>query len=386
MVLSELLNRYAERFAALGGDKHQVGSPLGAWMVLALAGPAANGALLDEICDALGTDVDTASAMLADLLKNPHPAVAAAMAAWMADELDLDAWRSTLPGSVETGPIPTQAEADEWARSRTMSMIDEFPADVTNALIVLASALATRVTWLEPFDTVPAVELHGPWGQRLQRVLRSPREHGHHCRIVNTPRAGVVAVHTALADHHLHVTSVIAKPDVSRADVMAAAHQIVTDRSTASISLFDLSLGENALWTITESEADERGEHTVALLPAWRAKSKHDLFTVPELGFGAAVQVLGGNEGDSQATQAAYARYSRLGFEAAAVTALVVGVSAPMRRPPGLYRTGTLHFGHPYAVVATAYAPPGSAWNDLPVFVAWITDPEDADQAGAGGV
>ncbi|HEY7045741.1 MAG TPA: hypothetical protein VH373_00875 [Jatrophihabitantaceae bacterium] len=82
MDLSTLVRRYAQRFAALGGDEHQVGSPLGAWLVLALAAPTADGQLRAEITDALGTDVESAQQLLAELLKQPDDAVGTALAAW----------------------------------------------------------------------------------------------------------------------------------------------------------------------------------------------------------------------------------------------------------------------------------------------------------------
>ncbi len=80
------------------------------------------------------------------------------------------------------------------------------------------------------------------------------------------------------------------------------------------------------------------------------------------------------------------ARYSRTGFEAAAVTAAAVASGMPMTRP-GLVRTAELRFGQPFAVVAAAtgqdhharqQAPGLSPWHGLPVFSAWIAQPEDA--------
>ncbi|MBM0239098.1 hypothetical protein JNW88_21720 [Micromonospora sp. ATA32] len=47
-------------------------------------------------------------------------------------------------------------------------------------VLALASALATRISWTDPFEVAPADAL-GPdsaWAGRLTRVLRSPR-HGH---------------------------------------------------------------------------------------------------------------------------------------------------------------------------------------------------------------
>ena len=76
-----------------------------------------------------------------------------------------------------------------------------------------------------------------------------------------------------------------------------------------------------------------------------------------------------------------------LGFEAGAVTALAVAASAVITRP-GVRRTAELRFGHPFAVVAVAAGDaqpqdsdrpvPPSPWHGLPVFSAWVADPEDA--------
>jgi hypothetical protein len=52
---------------------------------------------------------------------------------------------------------------------------------------------------------------------------------------------------------------------------------------------------------------------------------------------------------------------------------------------PGLVRTAELRFGHPYAVVAVTVDSPGRGdpgpWHGLPVFSAWVADPEDAGEA-----
>jgi len=75
------------------------------------------------------------------------------------------------------------------------------------------------------------------------------------------------------------------------------------------------------------------------------------------------------------------ARYSRTGFEAAAVSAIAVALAM---RVPGKRREVILRFGHPYAVVAVTTGPTAdptgaaSPWNGLPVFSAWVSEPEDA--------
>jgi hypothetical protein len=201
---------------------------------------------------------------------------------------------------VQTGELAGQAALDDWARRSTGGMIREFPVELPPQVpLVLASALAARVSWVESFELVPGAAL-GPysrWAGQLRRVLRTPQNRrmgrpkgwAHDQFIAATGEAGDVAVHTAWARGGLEVTSVAAQPGVRAA-----------------------------------------------------------------------------------------------GVEAAAATGVAVGGRSRTR--PGLLRTAKLGFGHPFVVVAVTadhghpwrHAPRRSPWQGLPVFSAWITQPEDA--------
>jgi len=390
MELNRPLAQYATRFHGEIGASHHVASPLGAWLVLALAAAADTDASKDGLAAALGMTADDAVRVAAELLDTPHPAVAAAAAIWqrIADsKVDF----SGLPPTAETGELPDQAHLDAWAREHTFGLIDKFPLQLQpDTLLILASALATRVSWDEPFEVVPADRLGAsPWAARLNQVLHTPgpdAKRGHDQHIVSTPGAGDVAVHSARAREGLLVTSVIADPAVPAERVISAAYDIVSTGGAGRRSLFDLPLGETPLWTITEeavetTEPSGREERCTAILPAWSARSDLDL-SAPELGFPAAAQVLATalrlNDVVFEAKQAAVAKYTRVGFEAAAVTAMMVMLAGfvPNYRS-GVRRTAELRFGHPYAVVATAQEP-GSPWHGVPVFSAWIAEPDDA--------
>jgi hypothetical protein len=155
--------------------------------------------------------------------------------------------------------------------------------------------------------------------------------------------------------------------------------------------LFDLPLGDGPLWTVAEEPVvttaqSGREEVHHAVLPAWSVRSEHELDR-PELGIpaaaAAAFRALGVG-GDYQAIQSAVASYSRVGFEAAAITGLSFITSVPQTRD-GILRTAELRFGHPYAVVAVADRPEpphsaaGAAWQGLPVFSGWVAEPTNAD-------
>lgn len=397
------LARYAERLHRAAGDTHHVASPLGAWLLLALTGPAATGDARAALAEALDADPDDAAAEARALLAAPHPMVAAATALWERTPApELAAWRATLPENTERGPLPDQAALDAWARERTGGLIDRFPVDIApDTLLVLANALATRVSWADPFDTAPGAELGAgsAWSGRLRQVLRTPSS-GHRCWVAATDRAGDVAAHAVPArtgddGAGMLVVSVAAAAEVPAADVLAAAQELASaaallpDAMPGRRSLYDLPLGETPLWTVREEpiltyEADARVERAAAVLPCWSAQSRHDL-TAPGFGFDAAARALGELLGPTgpgfDAAQSAVARFGRHGFEAAAVTGFFTVTSAP---PERVARVAELRFGHPYAVVAVTTDPAGGPWHALPVYSAWVADPEElpADEAG----
>jgi hypothetical protein len=382
--------RYAQRLHAVAGTRHHVASPLGAWLLLALCAPAGEGDAARGLRDALGCDPADAAGLASDLLASPHPLVPAAAAAWHRPGSVTAAaarWLDGLPAHVQTGPLPGQAQADEWARRHTLGLIERFPVGVSRSLSLLAATvLATRVSWQKPFEVVPAAELGpgSPWAGRLSEVLRTPDGHEHEQFIASAGLAGDVAVHTARAAGGLAVTSVAAAPDVAPLQVIAAAYSLATALAAgdevARRSLFDLPLGDGPAWTITERATTVRApggreQRCAAVLPAWSASSEFDLAD-PRLGFDIVARSLA--PGDPwQAIQAAVARYSRTGFEAAAVSAMMVALGVPVRRP-GLLRVADLRFGHPYAVVAVTTD--SGPWHGLPVFSAWVAEPENAEK------
>ncbi|GIJ75408.1 hypothetical protein [Virgisporangium ochraceum] len=394
--VSAAVARFAERFHAAVGTGHHVGSPLGAWLLLALCAAAAGpGSRTDPaLADALGVSPEEARTWAQGLLAARHPLVLTAAAAWTgatAPPTTAPRLARDLPAAVATGPLPDQRALDAWAAENTQGLIDRFPVTVTpETLLVLATALATKVSWTEPFHTAPAADLRagGTWAGRLTTVLRSPSGWGHVSYVARSRRAGLVAVHSAQAfdaesAHGLRVTSVIAEPGVPAADVLAAAYEPEPDE----VSLFDLPLGEGPLWTITAEEtrttaADGREEWCTSVLPAWRAGNDHDL-AAGDLGFPGAARALAASLGLPEfvfeARQAAVAAYSRYGFEAAAVSvgAVAGGIAAEPRK--GVLRTAELRFAHPYAVVAVATGG-DTPWDGLPVFSAWVADPEDAEE------
>jgi hypothetical protein len=397
-LVADCVTAYAARLHAAIGERHRVASPLGAWLLLALAAPASTGRDRETLTEVLGCDTGTAARAAADLLANPHPVVASAAAFWTSRggaELSHASarWRAGLPPQVTTGDLPGQAGLDSWAREHTFGLIDRFPVQDDDLYLVLASALATKVSWTVPFDLAPGAILGGasPWSTRLRKVLRTPRQGGHTQYIAVTPDAGDVIVHAASAVGGLLVVSVAAAPGVPAGTVLAVTHRIAVQQATGQVvqrrELTDLPLGEGPLWLLREVSA--LTDTCIAVLPAWSARSNHDLSDA-SLGFTAAKNAIAPLPYPWQARQSAMARYSRTGFEAAAVTAIAIAAAAMV---PARRREAELRFAHPYAVVAITTDPEGAGpdarghasrwpWRGLPVFSAWVSEPEDAELCG----
>ena len=306
--------------------------------------------------------------------------------------------------------MPTAQEADAWAERNTLGLIKSFPLAIDEfTRTVLASALATKVSWQVPFGIVTASEHLGaasPWRGRVQHLLRD-----HACAtamIADTRAVGLVAVHHAVAAEDLTVVSVSGEPGVAREAVLEAAHEIASrvggGSPPAACSLFDLPLGVGHSWTITEQEtrtyhAGQRVERLAgASLPAWHVESELDLQASALFRTAPVLEVLRqliGPRPDDQtaAMQTAVASFTRYGFEAAAITAFAVRTSA-IRAPreTGIERTATLRFDHPYAAIAIAGSPTvptsagavrhdrSSAFAGLPLFSVWVQEPQEAEQ------
>lgn len=418
--LAEFIDDYSLRiYPALLEQQEQsvVCSPLGAWLLLAACVSAAGDALRTELEDVLGCSREDAAKFLSAFLAKPPSALRPAIAIWVsaADATDaLAAWVRSLPSQVESGYIPAQRDADEWVERNTLGLINSFPVEL-DALtrIVLASALATKVSWDTPFGVAPARDALGassPWSASVSRLLwdRSP---GEVTMIARTSAAGLVAVHAALATEELTVVSASASPDVPRIAVLSAAHEVAAlefgRRSDAErCSLFDLELGAGHSWSVAEREIyvpgrAERVERiTDVFLPAWKNEGAVNLLAAREFGCHAATtalrRLIGPRSSDRiEARQVAVASYTRYGFEAAAVTAFAVAAAMmrPRHRERGLERTAKLRFDHPYAVVAVAGKPEspargdsGSVFTGVPLFSAWVdepTEPEDEPPSGS---
>ena len=301
-----------------------------------------------DLGEVLGCTARDAQAAARELLANPHPVLRLAASAWHAVETDaLQAWLAGLGPGVEVGPTPTQAQADAWASEHTGGLIDKFPVAVDDqTALVLASAVACAISWREHFHEAAASELTLPRAagfDTVQHLLRTPK-----CvarQLIVESAAGPLAVHAMPStDGDMLVVSVIADAAVDAADVLAHAHPIASaiarGRPVDERSLFDLPLGAGPSWTLTERRLDS-ARATSRCSPATcrpgRPSPSTSLLAMPALGFaeaGCGVDRAAAAATDDRldAKQVALARYTRTGFQAAAVTGFAMRAAAMMQQ------------------------------------------------------
>ena len=366
------VRRYAVRFDSDVVAGPGVGSGLGAWLLLALVADQAEPADRRLLEEQLGLPAGEARAVLAALLADPHPAVSTAVARW-ADPSRLTAelagW--AVPDAVEDGPLPDQAGADRWAAERTGGLIETFPLEITELTrLVLASALATRISWRTPLEELD----DGGLGTDATTARHL---------VLETRAAGPVGVVAPTTTSGLAVVSVVADPTVPREQVVDAAHEVAAGLASPRLPRAVEVVEDGHAWTVSEHREVRAAfqdvvEEWTGWVPAWRLVSQHDLADAP--GFATALGSLARyvrpeeRPADTEARQAAVAAYSATGFEAAAVTAMGVRATGMPHEQEVLVRRIHLRLDRPHAVVAVALdtGQGGAAWHGIPVFTAWV--------------
>jgi hypothetical protein len=296
------LYAYSNRFLETMDEGHGIGSPLGAWSLLAMLAHDAPASLRSDLEAVLGCDAEEAFVFVMSLLELQHPAVALAFGAWIHGRAQTPAWtdwQAQLPPVIARGPIPTQASADAWMSEATRGQITRLPLDINPlTAALLASGVAMDGRWETPFKVSAPGEL-GPheFDHDVERVL--VRTDMRHAALVRTATAGIVGALVQVATEAYAVISVVPPEGVSRATAIAAAHEVAAMWEEfdhrSNVSLFDLPLGSGPDWSIEETEFEDlfgptRRERSTVYIPAWDVEQpKIDLLGHRGYGFLAAI-------------------------------------------------------------------------------------------------
>jgi serine protease inhibitor len=367
-------NDLTARWCATAGTDDFVVSGAGLWPLLALLAAAADGQARSELEAAIGVSADVATSAALDLLRTLADAedVSAALGLWVRDDLPLHQdWVRSLPaGTIDR--LGAQAVLDDWATRHTGGLIEKFPLRIDrDTLLVLATALAAKTSWETPFEAVESAFDTSPWrghrGPGLARVTTRLTD----AAILDGPTPITRVVVTGTADVDVHLLLGAATPEIVLAaglDALRGAVPIRTEFSEATV-------GPGL--TVRKHTGRSRRDLLEVRLPPFEIRSGHDLCAQPELfGLTTATDSSYGHFPEispdplyvAQGAQQVLARFTRTGFEAAAVTAFDMARAASLP-PQRLVTTVSVTFDRPFGFIAV-HRPTG-----LAVVAGWVATP-----------
>ncbi|MEU6671640.1 serpin family protein [Streptomyces sp. NPDC046727] len=358
----------------------------GVWPLLAFLADGAVGPARAELAGALGVPAEQAAGAARELLAGlaQVSGLDTALGLWTHQGLPLrDEWRAGLPagtyGVFGDDLVTAQERLDAWAAERTGGLVERMPVTLTrDARMVLASALALRTDWRQPFTEVPLRPDSGPWQGRTLRGLHRRSVRPDRVGVTGTPDGFVTAL-TVPGDNGVDVHLVLGEERMTPGQVLAAGVGIV-DRGlplTGGGALPHGHVGPGLHVEQQPAVAPEPRTLDVRTV-AYEVRADHNLLALPGL-FGltsAADDRVGHFPGVSayplavgEARQSAVAQFGALGFRAAAVTALMPAAAGGV--PQYHYETTVVRvaFDRPFGFLAT------DRDSRLVLAAGWVTEP-----------
>lgn len=373
-------NHLTRRWCEAGADGDFVLSGAGLWPLLGLMASAAGGPARAELEAAIGMPGSTAHSAALRLMETMDDAVdlSAALGVWVNRNLPLnDEWLSGLPvGTVDL--LTDQVTLDAWADQHTGGLIKKFPLRIDpSTLLVLATALVARTTWRESFHETAMTPGTGPWQGPAVAALSRTTSSLTDAAILDGPQPVTRIVVRGTADVDIHLLQGPATPAHVLATGLDALAGVIEVRT-------QLPVGTDGPGLAVRKETSLRNRPQLRLqLPPFDIRSNHDLCAThlsPIFGLTAA-QTSGHHFPGisprplaiSQGAQDVLARFTRDGFEAAAVTAFLMAPGG-MPPPPTEHRVTvcTATFDRPFGFLAV-HRPTG-----LAIVAGWIASrPEE---------
>ncbi|MFF0527343.1 serpin family protein [Nocardia amikacinitolerans] len=411
------VNELTARWAALSGDRDFVVSGAGVWPLLALLAAAADGPARAELEAAVGLPAERAQGAALEVLRIMAEAeeLSAALGAWFAEGFPLHrAWTDSLPPDI-IGRLTGQEALDSWAARGTGGLIDRFPLRIEpDTMLVLATALVAKTEWCEHFADAVLRPETGPWRGIVGRGLTRTTGDLSQVSLLDGPDLVTRVVVTGTGDLDVHLLlgaesnggespdtglpGIVhgTKPnDSGSPDTMLGAAPGSTEPPRTSSPGAVLTTGLAALTgdvpvrnhlppgttgpglRVTQHRAPRPGDRLDIRLPPFEIRSSHDLCATPELfGLTAAMRTDRNHFPAispeplalAHGVQDVLARFTREGFEAAAVTSFAaVAVSMPLSAEH-LITQVEVAFDRPFGFLAVHRA------TGLAVVAGWVAE------------
>ncbi len=371
-----------DRGGGAGKESNTVVSGLGLWPLLAILATAADEPGRAELAAAAGLPADQGSAQALVLIQaiDGSADLHAALAVWVSEHLKLaESFDSVLPAPL-VGMLTGQSAVDKpkldaWAAEHTNDLIREMPLEITpDVMLVLASALSLRTTWVRPFTEQIKRVYDGPWSggswhwlERVDNDLDAVRRYDDDLTVITVRGDADVDVLLGVGSG--------GQADVLTGLLGAAARP--ADGVPGSQLIDQGQPGTQLAPGVKVGQTTALRQDLKLTLPAFNVEAEHDLLALRELFGLSAVTTDPGEHGHfsaisptplavGQAKQKVLARFYATGFEAAAVTSMaLMRTSMPTRQARRL----EVALDQPFAFAAVLRE------SRLPIVAGWVATP-----------
>jgi serine protease inhibitor len=375
--VDELTARWARSLP----DGNTVVSGLGLWPLLAILATAADEPGRTELAEAAGLRADKGSGQALALIQAIEGSadLQAALGVWVSEQLKLaESFDSVMPAPL-VGKLTGDASVDKpkldaWAAEHTDNLIRRMPIEVTpDLMLVLASALSLRTTWVTPFEESVRRFHAGPWAGSWHWLERVDRD------LDAVRRYDELTLITVVGDADVDVLLGIGQPQASQADVLAALLQARGEGVPGSRLIEQGPPGTEVAPGVRVGQTRSPRPDLKLSLPSFNVEAEHNLLESAEL-FGlntvTTVPRAGGHFSAispmplsvGQAKQKVLARFFATGFEAAAVTAVGIMLAS---MPTQQARRLDVTLDRPFGFVAVLRE------SRLPIVAGWVATPTE---------
>lgn len=357
------------------GESNIVSSPLGSWLLVASVASgldfSSNSPLKAEVENTLHMSIEEASNAVKEILEQ-YRELNYVSKAWTNPNLTslpaVQKWVEANTLIPHEGNIPSQKSIDEWAATNTNDLIKKFPSEMNEAtMVVIANIIYSKLAWKTQFKAVPANEPMSRWGVENVLVANATED----VRFVKDTDGNVFASYQVKAKGDKEsvslVTSLSGDNDPKKLMDVIGNIDEMEDLTPDEAVLLNCS---KDIFRVKEVRRGTVPTVIVANVPAWDAESEHSLLKNKALGYQSLFEAFGeGADGgfEAQAKQIAVAKFDKDGFEAAALTAMVMARCAmPSLVTQTVYE---LNFANPFVFV--------SYLQKLPVFSGYICNAKE---------
>ena len=376
--VNDLTTRWARELPA----GNTVVSGLGLWPLLAILATAADEPGRAELAGAAGVDAATGSRDALALIQaiDGSADLHAALGVWVSEHLKLaESFDSVMPAPL-VGMLTGQSAVDKpkldaWAAQHTNDLIREMPLEITpDLMLVLASALSLKTTWVRPF-TEQIRRIHdGQWAGSWHWLERVDGD------LDAVRRYDDLTVITVRGDADVDV--LLGVGSGGQTDVLAGLLDAAArpgDGVPGSRLIEQADPGAEVSPGVKVGQTTALRPDLKLALPSFNVEAEHDLLALRELFGLSAVTTDPGERGHfsaispmplavGQAKQKVLARFFATGFEAAAVTSMaLMRASMPTRQARRL----DVALDGPFAFTAVLRE------SRLPIVAGWVATPTE---------